>query len=65
MPSKSGSIMSSTTESGRNVFAAVTALLPVWAVATSNPSYRSAIEISSAMLTSSSTTSTRSGIRRR
>ena len=38
MPSKSGSIMSSTTESGRKVFAAVTALLPVWAVATSNPS---------------------------
>ena len=38
MPSKSGSIMSSTTESGRKVLAAVTALLPVWAVATSKPS---------------------------
>ena len=37
-PSKSGSIMSSTTASGRNSFAAATALLPVCAIDTCQPS---------------------------
>lgn len=60
-PSKSGSITSSTTTSGRNSRAVRTAVVPSRAVRTSHFSMRSAIDISSARVDSSSTTSTRTG----
>ncbi len=61
MPSKSGSMMSSTATSGVSLAAWVTAAAPVCATVTSQPSRRSAMPSSSAIVGSSSTTSTRNG----
>jgi hypothetical protein len=58
-PSKSGSMTSSTTASGRKSRAVRTAEAPSSAVRTSHVSIRSAIDINSAKVDSSSTTSTR------
>ncbi|CAM5722192.1 hypothetical protein SGLAM104S_07266 [Streptomyces glaucescens] len=59
----SGSITSRTTASGRKSRAARTAPAPSAALRTSQPSYRKAIESSSASGASSSTTRTRTGVR--
>ncbi len=61
-PPKSGSMMSSTTASGRNSRAVRTASAPLPAVFTVQPSYRSTLASNSARLGSSSTTSTRTGV---
>ena len=60
--SKSGSITSSTTTSGRNSRAVRTADVPSSAVRTSQRSIRNAMDISSANVDSSSTTRTRTGL---
>ena len=61
-PSKSGSITSRTTASGRNSRAVRTADVPSDAVRTSQPSYRMAIDSSSVRLLSSSTARIRMGV---
>ena len=58
-PSKSGNITSSTISCGRRAATAATASAPVAADSTSKPSNRSAIEMTSTMFGSSSTTSMR------